>query len=74
MTDGGKTMGKDTIVSINGLNFEFVCDKYQARGRLKANKIIVVINANLKDITNGAKSKATQVAFMNTKASLKQPF
>ena len=44
------------IASSIGLNFDFVCDKYQASGRLIKNKIKVVIAANLKEIIKGENS------------------
>jgi hypothetical protein len=55
-------MGKAVKASINGFTFDFVCDKYHARGRLNIKSISVVIPASLKDSMNGVRSRVFRVS------------
>ena len=55
-------MGKAVNASMNGFVFDFVWDKYHARGRLRRNRIIVVIPASLNDRMNGVRSRVFRVS------------
>lgn len=47
-------MGRAVMDSINGLEFELVCERYQARGKESIKSIKVVVAASLNERINGS--------------------
>ena len=59
-------MGSAVMASRKGFSFDFVFERYQASGKLKTNKIMLVIAASLKESKKGVKSKPSKSSIKTT--------
>ena len=65
-------MGNAVRASNNGLNFDFVWDRYHAKGRLRKKSISVVSPASLKERMNGVRSRVFRVSSITQHYHIKQ--